>query len=56
MVFGLGKSVDQNVSMGDNVKIINKKGVREFQSDYYCIKDGIVVVEKNAVIPSGTII
>jgi glucose-1-phosphate adenylyltransferase len=50
--------VDKNACIGRNVQIINKDGVdegdRENQGFY--IRNGIVVVMKNAVIPNGTVI
>ncbi|NER33719.1 MAG: glucose-1-phosphate adenylyltransferase [Oscillatoria sp. SIO1A7] len=50
--------VDKNASIGQNVKIVNKDGVDEAEreSDGFYIRNGIVVVLKNAVIPDGTII
>jgi glucose-1-phosphate adenylyltransferase len=50
--------IDKNARIGSNVKIINKEGVMEanMESKGYVIKDGIVVVIKDSVIPSGTII
>ena len=41
-----------------DVQIVNAKGVMEanHEEDGYVIKDGIVVVCKDAIIPSGTII
>lgn len=48
--------IDKNARVGNNVKIINKKRVKDFQSENYIIKDGIVVVNKNAYIKSGEII
>jgi len=50
--------IDKNARIGSNVKIINKDGVVEanMESKGYVIKDGIVVVIKDSVIPSGTII
>lgn len=61
--FGIGKNcvikkaiIDKNVSFGDNVQIINKDKHDDYEGDNYCIKNGIVIIEKNAVIPSGTII
>ena len=60
---GIGKEcrirkaiVDKNVRIGDNVQILNKKGVAHEEGKGYMIQNGIVVIEKNAVIPSGTII
>ncbi len=48
--------LDKNVRIGDNVKIINKKRIQHFDGPNYCIRDGIVIVSKHAVIPSGTVI
>jgi glucose-1-phosphate adenylyltransferase len=48
--------IDKNVRMGDNVKILNEKNIENFDGDGYVIRDGLVIIPKNAVIPSGTII
>ena len=50
--------VDKNASIGQNVQIINKDKVDEAEreSQGFYIRNGIVVVLKNAVIPDGTII
>ena len=48
--------LDKNCSIGDNVRIIGGKHHADGDHDNYSIKDGIVVVRKNAVIPAGTII
>jgi glucose-1-phosphate adenylyltransferase len=48
--------IDKNVRIGDNVKIVNQKNLNEFEGEDYYIKDGIVIVEKNAVISPGKII
>jgi glucose-1-phosphate adenylyltransferase len=48
--------LDKNVRIGDNVKIINKDGLENHDGPNYCIRDGIVIINKNTVIPSGTII
>ncbi len=48
--------LDKNCSIGDNVRIIGGKHNADGDHDNYSIKDGIVVVRKNAVIPAGTII
>lgn len=48
--------IDKNVSIGDGVKIINRNGAENEDGDKYSIRDGIVVVHKGAVIPSGTVI
>jgi len=48
--------LDKNVRIGNNVKIVNFKRVKNFEGNNYYIRDGIVIVEKNAIIPDGTII
>lgn len=48
--------LDKNCSIGDNVRIIGSKHLADGDFDTYSIKDGIVVVKKNAVITPGTII
>jgi len=51
-----GAIIDKDARIGDNVRILNKKKLRYLDGDGYCIRDGIVVVEKDAQIPSGTVI
>jgi len=46
--------IDKNCCIGDDVKIIGGEHLEDTETDTYCIKQGIVVVKKDAVIPSGT--
>jgi glucose-1-phosphate adenylyltransferase len=48
--------IDKNARIGRNVRICNEAGVDEADGDGWAIRDGIVVVAKNAVIPDGTVI
>jgi glucose-1-phosphate adenylyltransferase len=50
--------IDKNASIGCDVQIINKDRVEEAdrENEGFYIRNGIVVVLKNAVIPDGTII
>lgn len=50
--------VDKNARIGQNVRIINQNGVQVGgdEKDGFLIRDGIVVVMKNAVIQDNTII
>jgi glucose-1-phosphate adenylyltransferase len=49
--------IDKNCRIGDNVRINEgDQKLEDTETDQYVIKDGIVVVKKEAVIPSGTII
>ena len=48
--------VDKNARIGRGVRIVNEAGDTERDGDGYQIREGIVVVTKNAVIPDGTVI
>ncbi len=48
--------IDKNTRIGDNVSIINAHNQQEKDEENYCIRDGIIVVPKGALIPSGTVI
>lgn len=47
--------IDKNCRIGDNVVIRGNPGkLPDTETNTYCIVDGIVVLKKNAVIPSGS--
>ncbi|MEL6811166.1 MAG: glucose-1-phosphate adenylyltransferase [Bacteroidota bacterium] len=48
--------LDKNCCIGDDVRINGGPHLEDAETDTYCIKDGIVVVKKNAVIPHGFVI
>ena len=48
--------VDKNARIGRGVRIVNHSGEAERDGEGFYIRDGIVVVPKNAVIPDGTVI
>jgi len=48
--------LDRNARIGNNVKLINAENIQEKNTESYSIVDGIIVVQKNAVIPDGTVI
>jgi glucose-1-phosphate adenylyltransferase len=48
--------IDKDCRIGRNVKIINKRGVQNEDANNYVIRDGIVVIPNEAVIPDGTVI
>jgi glucose-1-phosphate adenylyltransferase len=63
VALGVGKNcrienaiLDKNFRLGPGVKILNAKKVRHFDGPNYFIRDGIVVVPKNATLPAGTVI
>jgi glucose-1-phosphate adenylyltransferase len=62
-LLGIGKNVfiekaiiDKNARIGDNVRISPEGKPEEYDGDGFYIRDGIVVVPKGGVIPSGTVI
>jgi len=50
-----GAIIDKNARIGRNVTIKLSAGT-DIDSDLYNVRDGIVVIDKNAVIPPGTMI
>ena len=48
--------VDKNARIGRGVRISNKAGSKDHDGDGYFIREGIVIVPKNGVIPDGTVI
>jgi glucose-1-phosphate adenylyltransferase len=48
--------VDKNARIGKRVRIHNEKQLQEFDGPLYSIRDGIVVIAKDTVIPDGMVI
>lgn len=48
--------IDKNVRIGNNVIITNKEKIDKYDNALYVVRDGIVIIPKNTVIPDGTII
>ncbi|QXP65680.1 glucose-1-phosphate adenylyltransferase [Polaribacter sp. AHE13PA] len=46
--------VDKNCRIGDDVRINGGKHIKDVETDTYMVKDGIVVIKKDAIIPKGT--
>ena len=58
---GVGKNchiesaiLDKNCRIGNDVTIKGGEGLENMETDSYCIKDGIVVVKKEATIADGS--
>jgi glucose-1-phosphate adenylyltransferase len=58
---GIGKNchieqaiIDKDCRIGDNVVIKGGDHLQNIETEMYCIVDGIIVVKKKAIIPSGT--
>lgn len=48
--------IDKNARIGDGARILNEAGVDDVDADYYSIKEGIVIIPKNATVPPGAVI
>lgn len=48
--------IDKNVRIGSNVRILNEAGLQEHDGGNYFIREGVIVIPKNAVVTDGTII
>ena len=48
--------IDRNAQIGADCRIMNNQNVQHADADGWHIRDGIIVVKKNAVIPPGTVI
>lgn len=62
-LIGIGKGcfiknaiIDKNARIGDGSRILNEKNMETFDSDKFYIREGVIVIPKDAVIPPGTII
>jgi glucose-1-phosphate adenylyltransferase len=63
IVMGIGERcfiknaiIDKNCRIGDDVRINGGHHLKDCETDTYCVKEGIVVIKKNAVIPKGFVI
>jgi glucose-1-phosphate adenylyltransferase len=48
--------VDFNARIGDGCRLVNADNVQHADGENYSIREGIIVVHKNAVIPPGTVV
>lgn len=46
--------IDKNVRIGDNVIITEKSSGEESEGEYHWVRDGVTIIPKGTVIPSGT--
>ena len=48
--------IDKNVRIGDNVVISPEGKEQDEETEFYWIREGVIVIAKNTVIPSGTVL
>lgn len=45
--------LDKDCYIGENVKLLNKQNLQEYEDEYLRIVDGIIVVPRRSVVPNG---
>ena len=48
--------IDKNARIGNNVQLLNDKGIQEATAENYVIRDGIIIIPKGAIVPDGTVV
>jgi glucose-1-phosphate adenylyltransferase len=48
--------IDKNAHIGKDVRIVNEAGIQNHDGEGYTIRDGVVIVPKNSVLPDGTVV
>jgi len=48
--------VDKNARLGDDVRLVNERGIEQDDRDGLYIRNGIIIVPKGAVIRAGTVV
>jgi glucose-1-phosphate adenylyltransferase len=48
--------IDKNARIGDGVRLVNEKQIKETDGDGYYIRGGIIVVPKGGMIPARTVV
>jgi glucose-1-phosphate adenylyltransferase len=48
--------IDKNARIGANVRLVNESSVDYADGNGYYIRDGIIIVPKNGVVPDGTVV
>jgi glucose-1-phosphate adenylyltransferase len=48
--------IDKNARIGRDVRLVNGNDVMEAEGDGWVIREGIIVVPKNGVVPDGTVV
>ena len=51
-----GAIIDKNVQIGADCRITNAAGVQDADGEGWFIRDGVIVLPKNAILPAGTVI
>ncbi len=45
--------IDRDARIGRGVKLVNERGIADFEDDHIVVRDGVIVVGRQAVVPDG---
>ena len=48
--------IDKNAHIGTNVSLVNESRIMNADGIGYYIRDGIIIVPKNGIVPDGTVV
>jgi glucose-1-phosphate adenylyltransferase len=48
--------IDKNARIGRGVRLLNEKGIKEKDGDGFFIREGLIIVPKNGIVPDGLVI
>ncbi|MEO8362520.1 MAG: glucose-1-phosphate adenylyltransferase, partial [Vicinamibacteria bacterium] len=48
--------IDKNARVGNNVRLVNEAKIEHADGPCWHIRDGIIIVPKDAVVPDGTVV
>ena len=48
--------VDKNARIGAGARLVNERGLTDFDGDGYFIRSGLIVVPKGGVVKPGTVV
>lgn len=51
-----GVIVDKNARIGDGVRLVNDRGIKDVDGDGYYIRNGLIIVPKGGVVNAGTVV
>ncbi len=51
-----GAIIDRNASIGKRCRIQNVEGIEEGEGDFWFVRDGVIVIPKNATVPDDTVV
>jgi glucose-1-phosphate adenylyltransferase len=48
--------LDKDCRIGNNVRIVNRRGLADDEGEHYVIREGIITIPRGTVVPDGTVI